>query len=306
MTESLEPDLRAVFGDAAFELRFSLDGRAAVRVLAPHGPVAARHAEPPDVAAPWSVAARCGEAAGWLLAPAPPAAGEERAREALERVLAWRAAAALQRLQGERAALAADLLESLTHRLRTDVSTLQAVAEGALLGVFDGEERAQIPAEVKDVGRAAQQRLSDAREVVAALRPDAARHPEPVIATLQAELDAAGAELIARGPEGELPMMVGAGPAWPAAARALAAALRSDPRLGGPEATLTIAPDPAGWAVTAGAALADGAPAPWTARSLGQLAHAGQLVAAAGGSARAWLDGDRLRARLTLPAAPSG
>src|SRR4051794_4172745 len=109
---------------SGFELRFDLAGRAAVRVAG--GPVAPRHVEPVPPAAPWVAEARCGPAAGWLLAqaaPADPEAARARLQRAVERETAHRLQAAAQAA----APLAADLLERLTHRLRTDVTTLQAV-----------------------------------------------------------------------------------------------------------------------------------------------------------------------------------
>ena len=203
-----------------------------------------------------------------------------------------------------RAGLSADLLETLTHRLRTDVSTLQAVAEGALAGVFTGDELAQIPGELKSAGGEAQRRLSQAREVMAALHPAAPWRAEPVARVLQDELDGAGTAVRVAGADGEVALALGRGAGWGACARLLAGALAHDARLGGPGAAVAVTPDPGGWAVTAGPE-GDGEPAPWTARALGDLVHAGAIVAAAGGSASlARIGGDGVRVRFVLPAAP--
>jgi hypothetical protein len=85
-------------------------------------------------------------------------------------------------------------------------------------------------------------------------------------------------------------------------ARLLAEALASDARLAG--ARVTVTPDPDGWAVVAGSE--PGEPVAWSERSLGELAHAGAIAVAAGGSASAWESDGRLRVQLTVPAAPSG
>ena len=221
-----------------FELRYALHGRAAVRVHAPRGPVAARHVEPPDVTAPWIATARCGDAAGWLLAGAAPVGGADRARAALRSVVDRHTALELQQLETARAAFAADLLEALTHRLRTDVSTLQAVAEGALAGIFTPDELEQIPAELKSAGGEAQRRLSQAREVMGALHPEAPWRAEPVAGALEAELEGAGAALRVLGVNGEVPLALGRGTGWSACARLLAAALARDTRLGGEQAVV--------------------------------------------------------------------
>src|SRR5262245_20178395 len=99
------------FGDAQFELRFSLAGQAAVRALAPAGPVAGRHAEAPDPSAPWSARAACGEAVGWLLAERAPT-DESAARDVLQRAVDRHSSLLLQRIAAQTGALAADLLES--------------------------------------------------------------------------------------------------------------------------------------------------------------------------------------------------
>lgn len=292
--------LAPLFGSACFELRYGLDGRAAVRVHG--GPLAPRHAEAVPPAAPWVAEARCGAAAGWLLAVAPPS-DPEHARAVLERVVERHSALRLQRLAAERAALAADLLERLTHRLRTDVSALQAVAEGAVAGLFEPGELAELPAEIAAVGSTAQRELSAAREVMTALAPEAPAAPEPLLETLRAELEAAGARVAVAGAGGERPYVLVPGAGWSAGARLLAQALAGDQRLAG--AALEVAADPDGWTVRAGRRGA-GAPQAWTGHGLGALAAAGHIAAAAGGAAYAerFEDGG-LRVELTLPAAPS-
>ena len=192
--------LAPLFGGTDFELRYALDGRAAVRAIG--GPLAPRHAEAVPPPAPWVAEARCGDAAGWLLAAAPPA-DPERARAELERIVERHSALRLQRLAAQRAALEADLLDQLTHHLRTDVSTLQAVAEGAAAGLFDAAELGELPAEIAGVGAAAQRRLSGAREVMTALAAEARTAPEPLLETLRDELEAAGATNAVADVEGE-------------------------------------------------------------------------------------------------------
>jgi signal transduction histidine kinase len=298
--------LGALFAADPFELRWSLTGTAAVRVLAPHGPVAARHAEPNDPAAPWCASARCGTAVGWLLAGEPPVAGVAAGRAALQAAVDRHTALVLQRLAAERAAMGSELLEALTHRLRTDVTTLQAVAEGTLAGLFSDAEGEEVAREVKEVGREAQRRLSAAREAMTALRPAAASEPAQIAETLRSELDGLGAAVAVHEPAGELPRAALPGAGWAACARMLAKALATDPRLGGAEAAITIVADPVGWAVVAGPAAAEGRPIAWTERMLGPLAGAGHVAVAGGGSAAAAeLDGDGLVVRLTVPAAPS-
>jgi signal transduction histidine kinase len=255
--------LHTLLAPTPFELRWSLLGTAAVRVLG--GPVAPAHAEAPDLAG--SAVARCGTATGWLLATDPPPGA------ALQAAVDRHTALVLQRLAAHRAALVSDLLEALTHRLRTDVATLQAVAEGVLAGMFSEPERAEIAPEVRDVGREAQRRLSAAREAMSALAPDGDREPEPIADVLRAELDAAGLSLDVETPAGERPR----------------AAL-----------------PPLGWAIEAGPPTGAGRPAGWTARALGPLAGAGHIAAAGGGAAcAAGVEEDGLRVRLTVPAAPS-
>jgi signal transduction histidine kinase len=281
-----------LFGSSGFELRFDLAGRAAVRVAG--GPVAPRHVEPAPPAAPWVLEARRGAAAAWLLAPAAPE-DPERARALLQRMVECEAALALPRLARQAAAMGAELLERLTHQLRTDVTALQAVAEGALNGLFEPDELATLPAELEQTGREAQRRLSGVREVMTALEPAARRAPEPVVETLRRELEAAGREeVVVAGPAAEQPLGLVPGAGWAACARLLA----GDDRLW----AFAVEPDPGGWRVAAGPR---GTPVEWTERTVGGLVHAGHIVAAAGGSAAAEHDAEgRLRVVLTLPAAP--
>jgi signal transduction histidine kinase len=294
-TQSLAP----LFEGARFELRFSLDGRAAVRVAG--GPVASRHAEPPDPDAPWSARASCGEAVGWLLATRAPAE-EAAARAALQRAVDRHSSMLLQRVAADRGGMAADLLETVTHRLRTDISALQVIAEGALTVPFEDHERPQVRAEVADVGAEAQRRLSAAREVMASLHPGAERTAQPLIEVLARELEGLGVATAVAPVEGEVPAALVPGSGWSGCARLLAEALASDARLAG--APVTVAPDPDGWTVVAGSE--PGEPVAWSERSLGELAHAGAIAVAAGGSASASESDGRLRVRLTVPAAPSG
>jgi signal transduction histidine kinase len=295
VTERLAP----LFEGAEFELRFSLTGDAAVRVLG--GPVASRHAEPPDPPAPWSARAECGVAVGWLLASrAPP--DEAVAADALQRAVDRHSSLVLQRIAAQHGSMAADLLEAITHRLRTDISALQVIAEGALAAPFEDEERPQVRAEVADVGAEAQRRLSATREVMASLHPAAERVPEPLIEVLAGELEGAGAATRVAAVDGEVPVALVPGSGWSACARLLAAALASDERLAG--APVTVREHPDGWSVVAGDEA--GEPVPWTERALGELAHAGAIVVAAGGSASASAREARLCVQLTVPAAPSG
>jgi hypothetical protein len=269
------------------ELRFDLAGRAAVRVAG--GPVAPRHVEPVPPPAPWVAEARCGAAAGWLLthtAPPDPDALQERLQRAVERETALR----LQAAAHGAAPLAADLLERLTHRLRTDVTTLQAVADGAIKGLFEPEDLELLPAELERSGREALRRLSGVREVMGVLVPGARLAPEPVEATLRAELDGAGRDVSITGPGDESPLTFIPGPGWAACARMLA----RDPRL----VMFELRPAAAGWLLTSGSG---GTPVEWTERTVGDLAHVGHIVAAAGGSA---VVTEPFGLRLTLPAAP--
>jgi hypothetical protein len=300
MFDSRTEQLAPLFAGARFELRFSLGGHAAVRVLG--GPVAARHAEPPDVTAPWSARAQCGEAVGWLLAEAAPA-DEAAARGALQQVVDGHSSLLLQRIATRRAGLTADLLERVTHRLRTDISALQVIAEGALSVPFDDDERAQVRAEVAEVGAEAQRRLSAAREVMTSLHPAAERAAEPVIETLERALEGAGVATPVAGVAGEVPRALMPGVGWQACARLLAEALAADERLA--SAPVTVRPHPDGWAVTVGER--GGGPLEWTEQALGELVHAGAIAVAAGGSAAATgAANGRIWVELTVPAAPSG
>jgi hypothetical protein len=292
--------LGPLFEGARFELRFSLGGQAAVRVLAPAGPVAPRHAEPPDPAAPWSARAACGEAVGWLLASRAPA-DEAMAADVLQRAVDRHSSLELQRIAVQRGGMAADLLEAVTHRLRTDISALQVIAEGALAVPFDEDERPQVRAEVAEVGAEAQRRLSATREVMASLQPAAQRTPEPLIDVLARELEGMGVATPVAAVDGEVPVALVPGSGWSACARLLAAALASDERLAG--AAIAVRAHPDGWSVVAGDEA--GELVPWTERKLGELAHAGAIAVAAGGSASASAAGGRLSVRLTVPAAPS-
>jgi hypothetical protein len=273
--------------NSGFELRFDLAGRAAVRVAG--GPVAPRHVEPAPPPAPWVIEARCGSAAGWALAhdaPADPEAVRARLQRAVERETALR----LQAVMRAGAALGADLLERLTHRLRTDVTSLQAVADGAVKGLFEPEDLELLPGELERTGRAALRGLSDAPEVKRVLAPGERCEPEGIVATLRTELAGAGREAALIEPEGESPRTFIPGPGWAACARVLA----RDPRL----EMFAVRPDPNGWLVTCGAS---GTPVAWTARTVGALVHAGHILAAGGGSAAAT---DPFGLELVLPAAP--
>jgi signal transduction histidine kinase len=300
-------ELSGLLDGEPLELRYALDGGAAVRVLAPRGPVAPRHAEAPEVRAPWSVAARCGQAAGWLLAgraPADPA----RALAVLQQATDRHTALVLQGVARQQAALTADLLEAITHRLRTDVSTLQLVAEGALAQTFPAAEVVAVAREVRAVGEESQRRMTAVRDVMAAYEPEARRRPEPVVQRLQDALDATGCSLAAtvQGADGEQPMAMVPGPGWEACSRLLAEAVAGNRRFGGSAAEVAISAHPGGWRVIAGAPGAVGAAVPWTQQQLGPLVHAGQIVSAAGGSvSAARVDGDGLRIDWTVPAAPS-
>lgn len=273
-------------GLSGFELRFDLAGRAAVRVSG--GPVARRHVEPVTPVAPWVAEARCGEAAGWLLANVAPK-DPDAARELLARTVAREAAVRGQAARREVSVLTAELLERLTHRLRTDVTTLQAVADGALAGLFEGEDLEELPGELQRTSREALERLSAAREVMRA-HGEPPRAPEDVVATLRTELEAAGREAVVEGPADEQPLTFVPGPGWAACAHRLAADSRLE--------MFAIGPDPTGWSVTAGAL---GEPVEWTERTVGGLVNVGHILAVAGGSAIAT---HPFGVRLTLPAAP--
>jgi hypothetical protein len=297
--------LYPLFGDVPFELRFSLTGAAAVRVLAPAGPVAAWHAEPPDPRAPWCVRADCGDAAGWLVAGAPPT-DAARAAAVLRSATDRHSALAIRRLSARRAAMATDVIEHLTHRLRTDVSALQAVTQGALQGLFGAEEVDAVSDEVAATAAEAQRRMTDAREVMATLHPTAGRDPEPLVGVLGDELEGAGVQAAIAVPAGEEPMALLPGAGWSVCARLLAGALADNPRLGGDAAAIAVDPHPDGWTVTAGHPGPGAEPLAWTERTVGPLMHAGHVAVAAGGTATAMCTDDGgLRVELTVPAAPS-
>ncbi len=252
-----------------FELRYDVFGRCAVRVAG--GGVLARHVEPLPLAAGWCAQASCGAAVGWLLATDAPE-DPEGARAALEREVERRTALVVQHRIGQLAAFDAELLEQLTHRLRTDVMTLEAVTEGVLNGVFAPGEHAEIQPQVAATTAEARRRLSAAREVMTVLDPESRRTPEKIVKTLLAELEGAGREVTVTVEADEEPWTLIPGAGWAACARRLAA----EDGLG----AFTVSPDPGGWRVTA----------------TGDLSAAAHLVVAAGGSA----DGT-----LVLPAAPA-
>jgi hypothetical protein len=272
---------------SGLELRFDLAGRAAVRVAG--GPVAPRHVEPAPPPAPWVAEARCGAAAGWALAHEPPAE-PEAVRSALQRAVERETALRLQAAAQAAAPLAAELLERLTHRLRTDVTSLQAVADGAVKGLFEPEDLELLPGELERTGREALRRLSAAREVMRVLAANERLEPEPVDVALRTELLGAGRDVEVSAPGGESPRTLIPGPGWAACARMLA----RDPRL----EMFAVRPHPDGWLVTSGG---PGAPAQWTERTVGELVHAGHIVAAAGGSARVT---EPFGLELVVPAAP--
>ncbi|HEY4098338.1 MAG TPA: hypothetical protein VGM33_22630 [Baekduia sp.] len=302
--------LGALFAGEAFELRFSVSGRAAVRLWALRGPVAARHAESTAPVAVWSASARCGGAVGWLLAGRAPE-DERGVRELLQRTVDRHCALVLQRLVARGAGVGADLLDGLTHGLRTDVSTLQTLAEALARGVLEESELVEIPGRLAAVGGPAQRRLSAVREVMPVLEggggAGARRPPEPLEETLRAELDGAGARVAIAGAAGERPMVGIPGAGWAACARRLAGALAHDERLGGERAAVTVSPHPDGWAVTAGRRDSSAQAVTWSEAAVGELVVAGQIAVAAGG----WASGvqgsaGHLQVELVLPAEPSG
>jgi hypothetical protein len=302
--------LGALFAGEAFELRFSLTGRAAVRLWASRGPVCAWHAEPPAPVAPWSASVCCGSAVGWVVAARAPE-DERRAGELLQRMVDRHCALVLQRLVAQGAGVGADLLEHLTHGLRTDVSTLQTLAEALARGVLDENELVEIPGQVAAVGGPAQRRLSAAREVMTVLEGGAGAGagppPEPLEEALRAELDGAGARVAIAGALGERPMVAVPGAGWAACARRLAAAIAHDERLGGHHAAVTVSPHPDGWAITAGRGDPGAHTVAWTEPAVGELVVAGQIAVAAGGWASAVQGGaGHLQVELVLPAEPSG
>jgi len=275
-----------------FELRFDLAGVAAVRVAG--GPVAARHVEPVPPSAPWVGEARCGTARGWLLAAHVPL-NPDAAQDYLERDVAERTARELQVLGAQAATLGVEAVGRLVHRLSTDVMTLQTVAEAALRDLFDAADRESLPGELERTGREAQRRLTDMRAILGVLAPLAPRAPEPVAETLRDELEGAGRTVTVTAPDAEIALTRIPGVGWTGAAQRLA----EDDRLG----NFSVTTDPAGWRLSAGAPT--GEPVDWAEPELGALAHAGHLVVAAGGLARAVRDfGGELGVSLVLPAAP--
>jgi hypothetical protein len=298
-------DLAGLRGGAV-EVRFSLSGRCAVRLAAPRGPVAPRHAEPPEPAAPWTARARSGRATRWLLAAAPPE-DPKHARAMLTRIVERQTAHALSALARQSRVIAADVLDGLTHRLRTDVGALQAVAEGLLAGAVEPAERVGLPEQLRMVGRDAQDHLSAARELMSTLAPEAPDAAEPVVDVLRGELGAAGLPPAVGPPDREHAMAHVPGVGWTVCAREIAGALATDPRLGGEAAEVHVTPDPYGWAVTVGDPAARHAVAvDWTEAELGPIAAAGRLAAAAGGWVAAWRGpGESLVVRIVTPAAPS-
>jgi hypothetical protein len=228
-----------------------------------------------------------------VLAGAPPS-DPERVQALLNAAVERRTALALQDLARQGADLGWDALERLTHRLSTDVMTLHAVAEAALAGLFKPEDLQDLPGELDRTASGARRRLNDARAVMSVLDRGSARAPEPIIETLRDELEAASREVTVTGPDGERPLTLIPGAGWAACAQRLG----SDERLG----AFTVEPDPAGWRVSTNSS---GEPVAWNETELGALALAGQLVAAAGGTAGATRDADgALGITLVLPAAP--
>lgn len=255
-----------------FELRYDRFGRCAVRVSGdPAHPVLVRHVEPLPLAAPWVAEAGCGTATGWLLGSEPPE-DPERARVALAREVERRTALALEQRLKQLAAFDAELLERLSHRLRTDVMTLDAVVEGALSGAFATDEHGDILGQVKATTAEAQRRLSAAREVMGVLDPRARQAPEPLVRTLSVELEGVGRDVTVTVEAEEEPWTLIPGPGWAACARRLAEVEEL--------AAITVAPDPDGWRIHANC----------------DLSAAAHLVVAAGGSANGGL---------VLPAAPA-
>src|SRR5690349_1325476 len=202
-----------------FELRYDRFGRCAVRVGGA-AQVLARHVEPLPLEAPWVAEAHFAGATGWLLASAPPS-DREGAQRALEREVERRTALALARVLEQRTQLDATLLERLTHRLRTDVMTLDAVVEGALAGAFMPDEHGEVLAQVRAATREAQLRITAAREVMGVLDPMARRVPEPLVRALSVELEGAGREVTVTVEADEDPWTLIPGPGWAACARRL-------------------------------------------------------------------------------------
>ncbi len=293
MAEWASEELAAQFGASAFELRYDALGHCAVRVAG--GGVLERHVEPAPPAAPWAAQARCGAAAGWVLAAAAPA-DPARVDALLRAVVTRRTAFVRERQALALAALDAELLVRLTHRLRTDVMTLSAVAEGALEGLFD-DETAAVLAEIQRTGAEAQRRITDAREVMTTLEAGAGDRPEPIAATLRAELEGvgrAGTAVTVMGGEEPWARIGGAG--WAACARLLAGEARWE--------RLVVEPDAGGWRVTA-TGTGSGRPVGWAHRELGALTPAGHIVVAAGGHAAAERGSEGVtQVTLIVPAAP--
>ncbi len=298
------------FGAAAVELRYYPRREvAAVRVTAQPHPVLARHAEPPDPPAPWTATAACGSAVGWVLAEGPPD-DPDAVDAVLVRAVERHTALRLQQRTGQARALGADLLESLTHRLLTDVVTLESVADGALTGAYDGEETEDIRHGLRQLREAALERLAGTRDVMNSLRPDAPLRPEPLVAALTEEFAIRDVAPRLHVPPGEVPTVLVPGVGWATCARLLADALATDERLGGADATVSVAAHPDGWCVRAGPAGAAPAPndesPPWTETMVGDLLYAGDLAAMAGGAAGAYaLSDDGLLVELLVPAAAS-
>ena len=287
-------ELAEHFGATAFELRYDAFGRCAVRVAG--GGVLKRHVEPAPPTAPWTAEARCGASVGWLLAAAAPA-DPAPVISRLQTLVARRTAFVRERQALALAALDADLIERLTHRLRTDVMTLSAVAEGALEGVF-ADDAAAVVTEIRRTSAEAQRRITDARAVMTTLAAGADGRPDPIATTLRAELEGAGRTDVAvtvAGEEEPWARIGGAG--WATCARLLAAEPHWE--------RIAVEPDEGGWRVTATGAGERGRPIAWSHRELGALTPAGHIAVAAGGHASAERNAaGSMRITLIVPAAP--
>ena len=285
-------ELAEHFGATAFELRYDALGRCAVRVAG--GDVLHRHVEPAPPTAAWTAEARCGAAAGWLLAAAPPT-DPAAVTERLHTLVARRTAFVRERQAFALAALDAELIERLTHRLRTDVMTLSAVAEGALEGVF-ADEAAGVLEEIQRTSAEGQRRITAAREVMTTLEAGAGDRPESIATTLRAELEGMGrAGVPVTVIDDEEPWARIGGAGWAACARLLAAESHWE--------RFAVEPDAGGWRVT-GAAGDSGQPIAWSHRELGALTAAGHIVVAAGGHAAAGDAAGAVAVTLVVPAAP--
>ena len=257
---------------SGFELRFDLAGRAAVRVAGgPVGPATRRDGPAAGAVGDRGALRRRGRLAARARGPRRPRGGAQAAR-AGRRTRGRHAPAG----GGARqlAPLAADLLERLTHRLRTDVTTLQAVADGAVKGLFEPADLELLPGELERSGREAQRRLTAAREVMGVLTPGArsrARADRGDAARPSSRPPAAKPR--SRGPAGEIPRTLIPGPGWAACAR------RPGRRPAARECSNSDRTG-AGGPLRSGA---DGTPVEWTERTVGELAHVGHIVAAAGG-----------------------